>query len=197
MDNKDVFSNVLSFLQPIQLSKMRYLSSHHKSWSDIYLKKNMNMNGNKKNIEKYACPFCGNFINKDDLSNYTGFYYDGYSYMNEEKRIGQVEMTLSNAYLDIERKPLLCEDCESKEDYDDYVDIYEINTKMRYRGNREYNLHIMNNWAFISLVDYNEGKIYWDEYRKVILEDTFDYVYEYNSDIDSRSNINFNSDNEY
>ena len=187
MNNKDLFLNILSFLQPLQIVKMRYLSSYHNKWCDTYLKKNMK----GKSIEKYACPFCGNFINNDDISNYTGFYYEyGGGQINEEHRIGEVEERLSNSYIEIERKPILCEECERKEDEEEYFDEYEINTMMKYRGNREYKLNSMNNWTMLSIIDYNDGKIYWDEYRKIILPDMFDYVYDryeddsYSIDID-------------
>ena len=165
MNAKDTFQIICSFLQPIELVRVRKLSKIHNEWTNNYtLKKH-----NTINLQDKTCPKCGHWITSCDISNYNDFY--DYFLMDEWKRFrfSQInEWFNSNYVFDVKRQTLLCEDCEPIEDYSS-----NFYTFFRYKGTREYTLvsfYGLYSWSALCIVNEtrDDRKGYWNEYRKVL-----------------------------
>ena len=84
----------------------------------------------------------------------------------KNSRFEQIEEWFNQNYIfDIERKSLLCEDCDIEEDYSNYF-------YFRYKGTRNYTLvsfYSLYSWCALSIVDNKDNKKgYWNEYRKIL-----------------------------
>jgi hypothetical protein len=136
------------------------MCSYYHIWVDEYIIKKHNT----INLEHLSCPKCGNYISNENLKNYNDFY--DYFLTDDQKRlrINQVNQWFNQNYIyNIERKSLLCYNCELEEDYTE--DIF-----FRYKGYREYNLISyfgLYNWTVLYIIN-NSKDGYWNEYRKVI-----------------------------
>jgi len=159
MNTRDTFKITCSFLNPLELINCRKLSRHCNIWTNEFLFSKFKT----INIEKYACPKCGDFIDQSDISNYTDFNDYFLSEQNKIERLSKINEWFNKNYIfDVERKNILCDNCEIIEDYDD-------NFYLRYKGSRRYTLNkyfSLYSWASLCIIDYDEQKGYWNEYRK-------------------------------
>jgi hypothetical protein len=163
MDTKDTFKIICSFLNPLELVVCRKLSRYTNIWTSEYIYSKFKT----LNIEDYVCPNCGDFINTDDISNYTDF--NDYFLMEEYKRqrFDKINEWFDNKYIfKVERKNMLCDRCEVIEDYNDNFYLY-----FRYKGSRKYSLvsyYSLNSWSALCVYNTDKNKGYWNEYRKVL-----------------------------
>ena len=169
MYHQSTFNIICSFLGPIELVRSRRLDRVRNTWTNLYIKNTLKLN--TFNLEEKVCPMCGDLLEENDISSYTGFsdllHYD------ELPRIEYVEREFEG--YSCTRSCLLCDMCEYKEDYDDYNDWELENLPFRYKGKRVYYCHIVNDyilpWTFIyRKIDRN---ILWNQYQKV--NDPIDY----------------------
>lgn len=174
--NKDTFTIVCSFLSPLELVKCMRLSKDLKKWTNDFLVKTYKT----ISIERYACPKCGNLINETDISKDT--YFNDYFLTDEQKsyRFAQVNDWFNEKYIfDVKRKNLLCDECEVKEDYDDFI-------YFRYKGNRKYSIisyYGLFNWSSLCIIDNEKG--YWNEYAKVLPSSTYKEIIQIQEDYDN------------
>lgn len=168
MNHQDTFNIIFSFLSPLEIIKLRTLSKIYNIWSNQCILAKIK----KIDMEEYVCPRCGDWISDDNLSNYTDF--NDYYLTDEQKlaRFGQVNEWFNNKYIfDVDRKALLCDICESEEDYTNNFYLY-----FRYKGTREYTLvsyYSIYSWSALCIIKNYCG--YWNDYRKV-LSCTFDNI---------------------
>jgi hypothetical protein len=157
---------------PIDIVVVKTLSSYHNEWTNKYILSKCK----KKNIEEYTCPKCGNWLNDEDISNYTDF--NDYFLLEDMKRdrFSIVNEWFNKNYIfDVIRKSLLCDICEYEEDYSDYT-LYNF----KYKGKRSYTIvsyHGLYSWSSIYLIDYKNNSGYWNEYRKVLVNDNNNNYY--------------------
>ena len=159
MNIKDTFKIICSFLNPLDLVTCRKLSKHCKIWTNEFLFAKFNT----INMEKYACPKCGDFIDQTDLSNYSDFNDYFLCEENKLERLTKINEWFNRNYIfNVERKNILCDRCEIIEDYED-------NLYFRYKGSRRYILNSyfsLYSWASLCIIDRDDQKGYWNEYRK-------------------------------
>jgi len=149
MNTDETFLIICSFLQPLEICRMRYLSSHHNKICDKWLSK-------RKfglNLQNEACPQCGKWLFEEDITSDTTFYDVLYGNIEEieESRIDYVDGK--------ERRHLLCEECLYDEK--EFEDL-----RFRYKGSRKYQLTIVHHptypWAFLT------SSNFWNEFRTFI-----------------------------
>jgi hypothetical protein len=181
MNHQNTFYIICSFLGPLELVRTRRLDRLRKDWTDQYLKKDLKLD--TVDLEEKACPICGDFLEENDISSYTGFVdLTSYAFYSDG-RIDYIEM-INEGYNCI-RSSLLCDTCEYKEDYDEYNHWELDNLPFRYKGKRIYQCHIVNDyilpWTFIFRKIGNN--ILWNQYQKV--NDPIEYNEEIDEEEDS------------
>ena len=71
MNHQNTFNIICSFLGPLELVKTRRLDRLRNEWMNIYLKNKLKLH--TFDLEEKACPICGDFLEENDISSYTGF----------------------------------------------------------------------------------------------------------------------------
>jgi hypothetical protein len=151
MNTDETFLIICSFLQPLEICRMRYLSSHHNKICDNWLTKRKF--GSEINLQNDACPQCGKWLFEEDIEADPTFYDLLYG------NIQEIEESRTDYVNDKERRHLLCEECVNDEkEFDDL--------RFRYKGSRKYQLTIIHHpthpWAFLT------SSNFWNEFRTFI-----------------------------
>lgn len=153
MNTDETVMIICSFLQPLALCRMRYLSSYHNRVCDRWLKRTHRTN----DLQDKACPRCGDWIETEDIREDTTFYDLLYGNIQS---VEDYRMIMNRTFLYYhERQYMLCESCTNDEE--------EIeNVRFRYKGNRQYQLTLIHHpthpWAVLS---HSTG---WNEFRTFI-----------------------------
>lgn len=165
MNHQNTFNIICSFLGPLDLVRIRRLDRLRNGWTNTYLKKTLKLD--TFDLEEKACPICGDFLEENDISSYTGFSDLIYYVYTQESRIEYVEGIYEGC--SYTRTCLLCDTCEYKEDYEDYNHWEIDDLPFRYKGKRVYHCHAVDDyvlpWTFIyRKID---KTILWNQYHKV------------------------------
>lgn len=170
------FYNILSFLQPYDLCKIRCLDR----WSNKYTNRFLQKMIGTFQLEEFACPNCGSFIDNDQKI-YKKVINDAYFYDIQYESIDRINYMKHNFnhYMPfhfftplIERCQLLCDDCDCQES----EDVLCGKILFPRRGMRNYYLNIVTdsfgrNWTV--LMNYEENNfIRWNEYKCFLPEDS-------------------------
>jgi hypothetical protein len=153
MNTDETIMIICSFLQPLALCRMRYLSSYHHRICDRWLERSHRT----IDLQDKACPRCGDWIETEDIRGDTTFYDLLYG---DIQSMEDYRMMMNRTFLYYhERQNILCESCGNDEE--------EIeNIRFRYKGNRKYQLTLVHHpthpWAVIS---HSNG---WNEFRTFI-----------------------------
>lgn len=154
MNTSETFLLVCSFLQPLEICRMRYLSSYHHKTCDRWLTHTRK----KINLQDETCPKCGKWVSDEDITNDPTFYELLYGNIEEieEDRIEFIQNTLRSET--IERTMLLCDECT-------YIEEEPSNLFFRYKGNRRYVLtiiqHPISPWSFLATSNlWNECRLF-------------------------------------
>ena len=102
----DSLKNILSFLQPREVCKMRYLTRETCRVSNAYLL----MTYKTVCIESYVCPSCGNYYKCDENELNHSYFYDlPYGDVEEEeRRINTIQKM--HPRNEVKRMQLVCDD---------------------------------------------------------------------------------------
>ena len=163
MNSQDSLSIICSFLQPLELCRLRSVGKHYESTVSLFLMKKYDT----VSIEHLSCPQCGNLCENDEITDPS--FYDilyGNTSRIESQRYSDISY-FSNEEYKI-RTQLRCEDCDNYEIEDPKNGF----VMFRYRGSRSYKLVVNRSnlicpWAFLTYT-YNENILYWNECRAII-----------------------------
>lgn len=188
------FMNVLGFLQPRELCRIRRLNKWMNRECDGWLTRQIG----KTCLESLACPKCGDFIENIQESereiNHSYYYdilYDMSPNRPDHRREKMNSFLRGMFYMchyfrepdsifnkpEVKRCQLLCDECETIED--DQIINLEERREWNWRGGREYAVcqlydTVMNvKWAVV--IRYNRNTIRWNEYRCFLSEEQDEY----------------------
>lgn len=166
------FCNILSFLQPIELCKMRCLNK----WSSQQTNKWLQNIYKSIHLEDISCPKCGSLICNKVLNH--SYFYDLIE-ENEHRSLyikyNYNKFTPFNFFMpSVERYQLMCDECDNIED----ENAHSGNMFFPYRGTRRYYLSVFSGykkWAALIKYDDAYSNISWNEYKCFIEDDEDDY----------------------
>lgn len=161
MNSADTISIICSFLQPIELCRLRAVGKYYTPIIDQWLMKAYH----RICVEELACPQCGDLLEQDEIT-YTSFYDVMYGDVDRIERSRYQYISEFSKYTKNTRVQLLCDQCENEEK----LDIKSGDIRFRFQGNRSYQLVVIRTnvlpWAF--LVYRNRDTLYWNEFRAII-----------------------------
>jgi hypothetical protein len=166
---------ICSFLSPLELLRFRRLSKFHNKCSTEYLIQYYDTTL----LQELSCPICGDWIDNEFLNDYNGFYNIFTQSVTETVYNGIINH-FNNYGLDVERKSMLCFNCEMNEtelpvrgsgDSELYIDSSRYFSRIfSRRGDRKYRLILHRDpvyqWAILYYIRNNE--IVWNEFRCVL-----------------------------
>ena len=180
MNSADTLSIICSFLQPIELCRLRAVGKHYTPIVDQWLMKAYRT----LCIEEWACPQCGDLLDKSEIT-YTSFYDVMYGDIDSIERYRYEYISNFSKYTPNTRVQLLCDECENEEK----LDPKSGDTRFRFQGNRSYQivvnrLNYVLPWAFLLYRNLSRDTLYWNEFRAIISPSSIKYKFEYYEDDD-------------
>jgi hypothetical protein len=161
MNSADTLSIICSFLQPIELCRLRAVGKYYTPIVDQWLMKSYH----RICIEEWACPQCGDLLEENEIT-YTSFYDVMYGDIDRIERSRYQYISDFSKYTKNVRVQLLCDQCENEEKFDPKAG----DVRFRFQGNRSYQLVVIRTnvlpWAF--LVYRIRDELYWNECRAII-----------------------------
>jgi hypothetical protein len=170
----DSFKNILSFLQPLELCKLRYTNHEYHRVTDQYLQAHYQTIV----LDSYVCPSCGKYYQGNENEINHSYFYD-IPYGDEREEMHRLH-SMSNVYsyyTSVKRVQLFCDDCDGNEidiNFNDYTSYSSIVKKklLPYRGKRDYELHLFGRgtnypWIVLTYHDIN-NHVLWNEVRSFI-----------------------------
>lgn len=164
MNSPDTLSIICSFLQPLEICRLRSVGKYYTSIVDEWLMKTYD----KICVEEWACPQCGDLLDKDEIT-YTSFYDVMYGNVERTERYRYKTVSDFSKYLTNTRVQILCDLCEN----DEKLDPSGGKVHFRFQGNRSYQLFIDRScnilpWAFVFYINRSKETLYWNEFRSII-----------------------------
>jgi len=174
MNSADTLSIICSFLQPIELCRLRAVGKYYTPIIDQWLIKTYR----GICIEEWACPQCGDLLDTSEIT-YTSFYDVMYGNVDRIERSRYEYISDFSKYTTNTRLQLLCDHCENDEE----LAPKSGNIRFRFQGNRSYQLVVIRTnvlpWAF--LLYRAKDILYWNEFRAIISPSPI-YNFEYYDD---------------
>ena len=184
MNSADTLSIICSFLQPLELCRLRTVGKHYTPIVDQWLTKTYH----GICVEDRACPQCGDLLDESEIT-YTSFYDVMYGNVDRTERYRYKTVSDFSKYLKNTRVQLLCDNCENSEEDDPRCGKVHF----RFQGDRSYQLFIDRSfreigcnilpWAFLFYINRSKETLYWNEFRAIIAP-TFEYGYGDDTDDD-------------
>lgn len=170
--NSDIFHIILGFLKPTDISRSFRINKFSNNSCVLFVKKILK-EYNSESLIDMTCPKCGDWVINDENYKKDKGFKDILGYLvDDEKecfvRLEYVGLWFKTLYAEnIERRRLLCFDCEcyEEEPYD-----YPI---FKYKANKDFKIltiydDIYNkNWSLIYYIVDNTA--YWNDYLKISL----------------------------
>lgn len=172
----DSFKNILSFLQPLELCKIRLLNRECHHVTDNFLQSYYKT----IQLDSYVCPSCGNYyMSMSNENEITHSYFYDLLYGDEREEMHRLN-SISKAYKNyvVKRVQLLCDNCEGNEMDVDFIEYMSCQSRLKkyllpYSGNREYELNLFGRGTnypwFVLTYRSIDNHILWNEIRSFIM----------------------------
>lgn len=169
MNSPDTLSIICSFLQPLELCRLRSVGKYYTPIVDQWVTKTYG----EICVEEWACPQCGDLLDQSEIT-YTSFYDVMYGNVDRTERYRYKTVSDFSKYLKSTRVQILCDECENTEEEDPRCGKVHF----RFQGNRSYQLFIDRSfreigcnilpWAFLFYINQSKETLYWNEFRSII-----------------------------
>ena len=171
MNSCDTLLIICSFLQPLELCRLRAVGKYYTPVVDQWLKKTYR----GIHIEEWACPQCGDLLDECEIT-YTSFYDVMYGHIDRIERSRYRTISDFSKYMTNTRIQILCDSCENEEKFDPKTS----KVRFRFQGNRSYQLVVDHSsvfpWAFLCYINRTKDILYWNEFRSIISEEDVDTI---------------------